>query len=325
MCCPGDFFLPRFLTADLSDNGKIGSIMSEPVATQNADAHYGCIPYEKSNTVVVNGGAPQTVEFQVRNSDGSPVDMSYWFPLDVPAEDQQHALAIRTSFADNSIVAKADIIGNVIDPARGGIQFELPEYVYNTPCIYFFYNSVKDKESGKVRHVFPGRGVLLVEWSPWMEHLSDCPVPHKLVPTLEDIRRRLDDFVGKNDFLKQYEFSADDIVHAMVRPVYLFNEEPPRLRRFQYTLATFPFYENWVHGTAAELLQAAVFHYVRNKMMSNHGGIQGDEKGRDREYMQLAQLYKDEYIQWVRRKKHELNMSMGQGWGTIHSGYVRIR
>jgi hypothetical protein len=122
----------------------------------------------------------------------------------------------------------------------------------------------------------------------------------------------------------QYEFSADDIVHAMVRPVYIFNEEPPRLRNFRYTLTTFPFYENWVHGTAAELLQLAVHHYVRNKLMSQHGGLSGDEKGRDREYMQLAQMYKEEYRQWVHRKKMDLNFSNKQGWGTIHSDYVRL-
>ena len=297
--------------------------MSELVVTQNDDTYYGCIPYDKTNTVVLNGGAPSTVEFQVRDGSGAPVDLSYWFPPDVPVEEQDSIFSVRMAFADNSIVAKADIIGNILDPVFGKIQFELPKYVYDMPCIYFFYSSVKHRESGAVQHVFPGRGVLLVEWSPWMEHLAHCPVKHKTVPTLEDVRRRLDDFIGKNDLLKQYEFSADDIVHAMIRPVYLFNEEPPRLRRFQYTLATFPFYENWVQGTAAELLQTATFHYVRNKMMSNHGGIQGDEKGRDREYMQFAQMYKEEYIQWVRRKKTELNYSPGQGWGTTYSGYHR--
>jgi hypothetical protein len=182
---------------------------------------------------------------------------------------------------------------------------------------------VKQKKDGMTQHVFPGRGLLLVEWSPWMEHLESCPVKHRTIPTLDDVRRRLDDFVGKNDLLRQYEFSADDIAHAMIRPVYIFNEEPPRLRRFQYALATFPFYENWVQGTAAELLQVAVHHYVRNKLLSNHGGIQGDEKGRDKEYAHLAGVAREEYLQWVRRKKHELNYSAGQGWGTIHSEYAR--
>jgi len=298
---------------------------SPPISRQNDDSHYGCIPYDKTNTVVVNGGAPAIIEFQIRDSNGAAVDLSYWFPADVPPEEQAHALGIRFTFADNSLTAKRDVIGHVIDAVNGRVQFELPEYVYKMPCIYFFYFSVQTREEPVLtKHILQSRGALLVEWSPWMTHLENCPVRHRTVPTLEDVRRKLDDFAGKNLLLGQYEFSADDIVHAMIRPVYIFNEEPPRLRRFTYTLATFPFYDNWVIGTAAELLQSAVHHYVRNKLMSSHGGIQGDEKGRDREYAQLAAMYKEEYRQWVHRKKIDLNYSMGQGWGTVHSEWIRF-
>jgi hypothetical protein len=299
-----------------------------PILQQNADTYYGCIPYDKSNTVVVSGGAPQTVEFMVRDSNGIPIDLSVWFPADIPAEEQKHVLTVRFAFADNSVIARSPVLATAVDAAVGKIQFTLPEYVYNMPCIYLFYGAVIERMNegakGLLRYVIPGRGALLVEWSPWMEHLDHCPVKHRMVPTLEDVRRWLDDFIGKNDLMSQYEFSADDIVHAMVRPVYIFNEEPPRLRKFRFTLATFPFYENWVHGTAAELLQSAVHHYVRNKLLSQHGGMSGDEKGRDREYMQLAQMYKEEYRQWVHRKKMDLNFSNSQGWGTIHSDYARF-
>ena len=113
--------------------------MNELVVTQNSDTHYECVPYDKTNAVVVNGGAPVTVEFQVRDSGGRPVDLSGWFPAEIPAEEQPYAIATRISFADNSRVAKQDIIGNAVDPVYGKIQFELPEYVYNVPCIYYFY------------------------------------------------------------------------------------------------------------------------------------------------------------------------------------------
>ena len=305
-----------------------------PVATQQDEQYYGCVPYDKTNTVVISGGAPATIEFQFRDSSGTPIDLSYWFPTESFSTEEpgqrrrrktgnKYVLCLRFSFADNSFIAKTDVFGHVIDASFGKVQFALPEYVYNMPCIYFFYGSVRHRKESAPRHVFPGRGLLLVEWSPWMDHLEHCPQKHRTIPTLEDVRRRLDDFLGKNDLLRQYEFSADDIAHAMMRPVYIFNEEPPRLRRFQYTLATFPFYENWVQGTAAELLHIAVHHYVRNKLLSNHGGIQGDEKGRDKEYAHLAQVAREEYLRWVRRKKHDLNYSGGQGWGTIHSEYAR--
>jgi len=304
--------------------------MSEAaVITQNADTYYGCIPYDKTDTVIVNGGAPAPIEYQLRDGNGNPIDLSAWFPPGIPPEEQQYGLGVKFALADSSVVLKTPVPANVIDAALGKIQFELPKAVYEMPCIYRFYSAVSQKTGagmlGSVVYACPGRGILLVEWSPWMEHLDHCPMKHRIVPALEDVRRRLDDFVSKNSLMYQYEFTADDIVHAMVRPVYIFNEEPPRLRRFMYTLANFPFYENWVQGAAAELLQIAVHHYARNKMMGNHGGISGDEKGRDKEYMQLAMMYKEEYRRWVLGKKRELNYSAGQGWGTVHSDYVRFR
>jgi len=101
------------------------TVPAPPVALQNSDAHYGCIPYDKTNTVVVNGGALTTVEFHVRDSNGAAIDLSYWFPVDVPPEEQKYALGIRFTFADNSVTARRDVMGSVIDPINGQVQFEL--------------------------------------------------------------------------------------------------------------------------------------------------------------------------------------------------------
>ena len=300
---------------------------SPGVVTQNEDRYYGCIPYDKSNTIVTEGGAPSTVVYQIRDGNGTPVDLTPLFNLDRPGgEDDPHGLFLRFAVADNTQVARQVEQGTVLDAKNGKVQFELPDYVYEIPCIYSFHLAVADKKTyllnGKPLYIAPGKGIVLVEWTPFITHNEHCSLSHRVVPALEDIRRKLDDFLGKNDLMAQVEYSADDIVNAMILPVRLFNETPPRLRRFHYTLQTFPFYEYWVLGTAAELLRISVIHYVRNKLLSSHGGLQGDEKGRDREYLQLAEMYKQEYMEWVRTKKLELNFSMGQGWGTLHSDYV---
>ena len=294
---------------------------------QNEDRYYGCIPYDKSNTVIVEGGAPATVVFQIRGGDGSPVDLSRLFDQENPGGDaDKNGLFVRFAVADNTLIAKQSEQGHVLDVTNGTVQFELPDYVYEIPCIYSFHLAVADKErfpkDGKPLYVAPGKGIVLVEWTPFVTHNEHCPMPHRVVPAVEDIRRKLDDFLGKNDLMAQVEYSADDIANAMILPVRMFNETPPRLNRFQYGLMTFPYYEHWVLGTAAELLRISVLHYTRNKLLSAHGGLSGDEKVRDREYLQLAQLYMEEYRNWVRIKKNELNMSSGQGWGTLHSDYV---
>ena len=49
--------------------------------------------------------------------------------------------------------------------------------------------------------------------------------------------------------------------------------------------------------------------------------IQGDEKNRDREYLQLASLYREDFKQFVRKEKFRLNMTQ-PAFGTLHSDYV---
>lgn len=305
-----------------------GIMEQEPgVVRQNEDRYYGCIPYDKSNTIIVEGGAPSTVLYQIRDGSGVPVDLTRLMDKGNPGGlPDKNGVFVRFAVADNTLVSNVAERATVLDTKNGTIQFELPDYVYNIPCIYSFHVAVADKEeyprTGKPLYVAPGKGVVLVEWTPFVTHADNCPMPHRVVPAVEDVRRKLDDFLGKNDLMAQVEYSADDIVNAMILPVRIFNEMPPRLARFRFSLMDFPFYEYWVLGTAAELLRLSVIHYVRNKLISSHGGLQGDEKCRDREYMQLAEMYKEEFRQWARFKKHELNYSQGQGWGTLHSDYV---
>jgi len=298
---------------------------TEPgVVTQNNETYYGCVPLEKSNAVIVGGGAPSTVEYQIRDANGTPVDLSTFFDLDDPGgEDDHNGLFIRFAVADNTMIAKRSERGNIIDARLGKVQFPLPDYVYDIPCIYTFHFAVGDKEtypiSGKPVWVAPGRGVLLVEWTPFVTHNDRCPMKHRVVPAVEDIRRKLDDFIGKNDLMAQVEYSTDDIVNAMIWPVAKFNELPPQLRRYRFTLMNFPYYENWLIGTASELLRLSVIHLTRNKLLSTHGGMQGDEKNRDQEYIRIAAQYREEFLLWARLTKTSLNLRQVEG--ILYSDY----
>jgi hypothetical protein len=44
-----------------------------------------------------------------------------------------------------------------------------------------------------------------------------------------------------------------------------------------------------------------------------------DDLNRDREYMQLAELYRTEWLQFVELKKVEINIA--GAYGTVHSAY----
>jgi hypothetical protein len=304
----------------------MSTVTSEPgVATQNSETYYGCVPLEKSNAVIVGGGAPATIEYQIRDAQGAPVDLSSFFDQNDPGgEKDRNGLFIRFAVADNTLIAKRSEQGHVIDARLGKVQFPLPDYVYDIPCIYTFHFAVGDRQTypvtGRPVWVAPGRGVLLVEWTPFVTHNDRCPMKHRVVPAVEDIRRKLDDFTGKNDLMAQVEYSTDDIVNAMIWPVAKFNELPPQLRRYKFTLMNFPYYENWLIGTASELLRLSVIHLTRNKLLSSHGGITGDEKNRDQEFLRLATQYREEFLQWARLCKSQLNIN--QVGGTLYSNYV---
>jgi hypothetical protein len=301
--------------------------MSENVIQQNSETFYGCIPLDKSNTFVVACGAPATLIYQIRQADGTPVDLSSFFPTESPEEGSDR-LFVRFFIADKSSVANRYETAQILDLKQGKVQIDLPDYVYEIPCIYTFNIAIGDKitfrSTHKAKYVAPGRGVVLVEWSAFMPHLENNRYSHRVVPSLEDVRRKLDDFVGKNDLLQQVEFSSDDIVNAMLYPVTLFNSTPPKLRRATYNIATFPYYDQWVLGTAGELLRIAALHYTRNKLMAQHGGIAGDEKMRDRDYLQLAQMYRQEYQNWIYLEKDSINGHVSQGFGTLYSPFIHL-
>jgi hypothetical protein len=287
--------------------------------TQVYDTYNGCIPYDKDpGTVILTGGAEADVVYQIRNSRGEPVDLSSFF------SDPNDILAVRFCYADNSRISVAEMTGEVIEAATGKVKFTLPKVIYDHSCIYFFYFSIREQITlpdgsitySDVKKAIPGRGILLIEWSPWMDPDQHC------VPAIQDIRRKLDDFVSKNDLLNQYEFTTDDIVHAIARPVHIWNETPPDLRRYRYTIGNFPYYDYWIIGVVGELMEIASIHYMRNKLQSNHGGISGDEKNRDQQYLMYAQKYKKEFLDFVIAKKRESN---NQGFGVIHSRYIRLR
>jgi hypothetical protein len=300
--------------------------MSATTAYQNADSFYGCVPQDKSNTFVVEGGAPVTLMYQIRDAGGTPVDLTAFFPSGGDeGEEVTDGLFVWFSVADDTVISNHVEPARLVDAKNGVIKFELPEYVYNIPCIYSFRVYIGDKKTFpktfRAKAALQGTGTVLVEWSPIISKISSARNLVRVVPSIEDVRRKLDDFVSKNDLLQQVEFSTDDIVHAMIRPVKIFNETTPRLRRYQYSLWNFPYYENWLIGTAAELLRIAAIHYTRNKLLASHGGIDGDEKRRDRDYLQLAEMYRQEYRNWCHAEKQSLNSGPGQGWGTLNSDY----
>jgi len=118
-----------------------------------------------------------------------------------------------------------------------------------------------------------------------------------------------------NLLIKDLEFGTEEIRTAVTLAVDFWNEEPPNFTRANYTVDTFPFRYHLLMGTAANLLFIAAHLYRRNKLSYNVPGGAVNDQAKDNDYEQAGARLWQQYIEWVRRKKRELNIM--RGWANV--------
>jgi hypothetical protein len=202
----------------------------------------------------------------------------------------------------------------VVDAQKGQVRFKVPNPVSDAGGI-FVLNIGLCAKSNK-RPVYIHRGMLAVERSAWSNQVCK-------MPTLSDVRMRLMDTDVENLLQNYVEFTTADILDSIVSAVREWNGTTPYLSCYTFTCYTFPWIEPWLWKITASLYSKAALRYMRNKLSVNHGGLQGDDLARDKDYLQVAQLYDTKWTQWMSMKKRELNLGMFQG--TVESPYWLMR
>jgi len=273
----------------------------EPQSLAAGDStHEGCTILTKQRQVAVDKGVAAKIVWPLRFPDGVAGDLS---DLTNPE--------IRVRFED--ICGNARLLGHmtatVTDAATGLISFDLPSEVYNMAGLYRFHIAVVNSAGVPF---FADRGLLSIE-SGLFGDISQATGP----PTLQEIRLHMRDTAIENDLLADVEFDDTEIVAAIARPIQQWNETPPDIAR--HTCQTFPYRFHWLNATVGELLMTATHHYMRNKMKANAGGLSIDDKAKDRDYIQFAQLYSQEWQRFIITKKSEINLS--RCYGSIGSDY----
>ena len=289
-----------------------------------AVSHEGCPLLTRQRVVTVDKGVMATVRWEMRNRAGGVVDLSSCLSCEVlpleaseslsesesPSGDECGSVLVRIGSCDEQGTIY-EVTGEADTPTLGLVRFQLPEQVYTVAGIWRTQIAITD---GDDNPVILNTGLISVERGRFGD-LTKMTGP----PSLNEIRLHLRDTVVENDLLMDVEFDDDEIVAAVIRPVAYWNEIPPRLRRYQYTCATFPWRMHWLNATVAQLLRTAAHSYMRNKMKASHGGIELNDRDKNNEYMQMATLYWEEYETFVHRKKVELNAA--QAFGSVTSQY----
>lgn len=291
-----------------------------PIIPEQPDSiHEGCPVLTKRRHFIVTKGQCGMAEWQMRYADGTVVDLSDCFPETSVSESTSLSTSESEDVCDLCIKVRyqgcdrgrilATVKATVSNAAEGKIQFEIPNEVCCSAGLYVFQAAVLQDDK---RVLFADDGMVSVEHGMWGDTTSMAGPP-----TIQTIRIALRDTGIENDLLQDVEFDDTEILECIRQPVMQFNEVPPPLSPFN--CGNFPFRHHWREAIVAELLKIAAHHYVRNKMKATGGGLTVDDKAREGEYLQIAQMYQQKWETFIAGKKIEINAA--GFWGSQGSTY----
>jgi len=291
------------------------------VVRPGESTYLGCPVAEKTRVVTIPKGTAQQVCWDIRNRGGKPIDLTDLLMTTSPAPTGNQILfrfnnilsgttEIHQIVGSTTLKSSTNVVGIILcpetaapNPSIGEVCAVLTDAIINKAGIWQVDIGITDTD-GNLRVV--DKGYLSVERTLFgdIDSLS-C------FPTISEIRVRLRDTVVENDLHDEYEFDDMEIIEALLRPVQQWNETPPNVAH--YDASNFPWTYHWTNATVCELLKTAAHWYRRNKLKASHGGITVDDKSKDVEYLAVARAMQEEWMEWMLRKKIEINLSLASG------------
>lgn len=137
--------------------------------------------------------------------------------------------------------------------------------------------------------------------------------------TVMDVRLALMDTSAEaNQLIDDLEFSDVMILSAVQRCIDEWNETPPETSA-KFDATTFPYREHLIKGVIGYLMQMIAYRYTRNRMQYSASGLNLDSSDKGPQYVQLAQVSRQEWKNFLTAKKTELNMQ--ECFGTVDLPY----
>jgi len=264
-----------------------------PAVSTNVD---GTPLKQRLQAVTVADGQTPTVYWTVRNSTGDPVNI---------ADLTGATVALRLKNVGGPGMLE---FAGVIDNAAAGLVHAVVDTTQTGPGIFDAQLAVF--QAGRLKLL--NRFWLMVERSLFGNQEFTG------VPTVAEVRMHLRDSQGaENVLLDLPAFDDAEIMHAMLRAVDIWNEEPPPVQR--YTLQTFPFRARLLDATVASLYRTLGLQELRNWRNINAAGMTVSGPDRGPLFLELGEKMLDDYREWVRRQKVTINIA--RGWGGVPSGY----
>lgn len=288
------------IVLDPVEGGGGGQVTCETVsfASPVDGTLYDCPVKMGVRTVVATTGQQAYIDFEMRDARGNQVNIDGCI-LAGEGEDPGFVLVRFQEFRSCN-PSLTEIEATVVDGSLGKIRFQLPAAVVATPGIWQFEVGVYNT-SGVL--IFTNKGLLSVERGLFGSDTSAGALSG--MPTITEIRTELRDMIGLNDLRDELEASDAEILHALVKPVQDWNETPPYIGT--HTPESFPYRVQWLHATCGYILRSAAIWYERNKLNVSTAGVSDQERDKLRSYMQIANVYLEEWREFVKSNKISLN------------------
>ena len=294
-------------TSEYDDQDPLASVQAEiPVIDD-------CPVLTRLKLYVATLGVVPTIEHIFRDRRGLPLNLSSYF---VSGSEGSVVLRIKEIVAPAGPHNPArEIGGTCVDPASGMARFALDSEMVKYAGVYQLSVALKD-HAGAIRHV--ENPVLWVERSLFAIDTSDRTF-NSGPPTLQELRQAImDNGAAENLLLDDVEFHDDQIAYAVGKPLNYWNETPPPLKRLMAT-RIFPFREAWTNAICGHLFMIAAHNYRRNHLPYNAGGVAVDDRNKEPQYLQMGNKLLDDWKEFVRIKKYEINT--GLFVGSVNSIY----
>lgn len=189
-----------------------------------------------------------------------------------------------------------------VDAADNSVTFTIPPEDLNIPGIYISRLLIGDVSS------VTNRISCFVEIEKALgENNNYNPL------TISEIRKDIVDRADTdNPLLGETEFSDSMICNSIFSTIDKWNRTPPTQQR--YTNFTFPYRDMLKQGVYYFLFKAKSLNLQRNRLGTNVGGVQYDDKARADLYIKLAQDYKNEFELLMLREKRTNNLNAWVGY-----------
>lgn len=263
----------------------------------------------RMRAVSVNQGQCATIEWQLHNKAGAPINLST-APINAPGSTLQLVFRMKEQIRLGEWEVPLELPVTVLDASIGKVAVALTPRAVAAPGVFYAEIALVNTDVPNTQAdcvVFSNLFSLIISRSTFSTATPGGP------PTIAEIRLHLRDSSPNESFLlDNIMFDDAEIALAIVRPVQYWNEVPPPLDAV-FDTHNFPFRYHWLEGICANLFFMVAEQFRRNQLSYNAAGIALDDQNKEANYERAGQTRWQAYREWVRAKKAEINLESAYG------------